>query len=258
MPKPRDRRRPAPEPEQPPNTALILGIVFGGFAGFVVLCGGCCFGTMYSRLGTVEQEVRADLVSNDVIKERIGEIETFELDSKVWKLVRSGGGSDAYVFYIAGDKGSGTIAAVVQHAGGAFYVEEGTLIMRPSGDSYALIAGQSPDVAADPATTTVEPAAAAGNAADERFAAKVQAALARNPVLADQLGEIESCTYDYAQSQNEPGENVFVFQVAGKKGRGRLRAESITVNAERERVVSGELTLDDGERVQLFPNKPLP
>src|SRR5688572_27545034 len=98
MPKPRDRRRPSPEPEQPTSIALILGLVFGGFTGFVMLCGGCCFGTMYSRLGTVEQQVRADLSNNEIIKERIGEIQTFEVDSKVWALLQSRGRVDNYVF----------------------------------------------------------------------------------------------------------------------------------------------------------------
>lgn len=257
MPKPRDRRRSAPEPEQPPNTALILGLVFSGFAGFVLLCGGCCFGTMYLRLGTVEQQVRADLANNDVIQEQIGEIQTFELDANVWFLITSRGGEDTYLFFITGDKGSGAVAALVQRAGGAYYVEAGTLVLTPSGESYELIEGKSAG-AANPRSTTAEPPPDVNNPADDRFAAKVQKALDGHPVLAEQIGKVQSFSYDYAQSQNEPRENVFVFQIAGSKGNAKLRAEAITVDTQTEQVVAGELTLDDGQRVQLFPDKPLP
>ena len=46
-----------------------------------------------------------------------------------------------------------------------------------------------------------------------------------------------------------PGMNTFVFDVAGDKGRGRLQADFITVDAGTERLGKGVLTLADGRRL---------
>ena len=72
----------SPQPRQPEksNTCLILGLVFGGFGGFVLLCGGCCFGTMFFAFGELEKQTRAALTENEVIRAHIGEIKTFEID----------------------------------------------------------------------------------------------------------------------------------------------------------------------------------
>ena len=46
---------------------------------------------------------------------------------------------------------------------------------------------------------------------------------------------------------------MFVFEISGPKGAGTLTAECITVDAEREDVVSGTLRLASGKEFNLFP-----
>jgi hypothetical protein len=260
---PQDVLSPYPRPpEKSGNTCLILGLIFGGFGGFVLLCGGCCIGTMFFAFGELERQTRESLTENKVIQEHIGQIKTFEIDWMESIQMSSEGKQDTFVFHATGDKGSGTIVAVVLDAGGDAYVESGTLTM-DNGEVYELVEGMESEDAAAAAEAAAEEAMEAAETpdpssqVDEKFAAKVQAALSSNAVLAERIGDIQSFTYDIVQSTDERGENIFVFHVTGSKGSGKLRAECITVDTKTERVASAELILDNGESVQLIPDKPL-
>lgn len=255
---PHDVFAPQPRPPEKSNTCLILGLIFGGFGTFVLLCGGCCFGTMFFAFGELERQTRASLTDNEVIREHIGEIKSFEIDWMASIQMSSAGEEDTFVFHVTGDKGKGTVVAIVLQAGDEFYVESGTLTME-NGDSFDLIEGtettENAEMAPDmPAETLAE---AEASEQDDKFAAKVQAALSGNAVMTERIGEIQSFTYDIVQSTDERGENVFVFHVTGSKASGKLRAECITDANETEQVTSAELILDNGESVQLFPDKPL-
>ena len=255
---PHDVLSPQPRPPEKSNTCLILGLVFGGFGGFVLLCGGCCFGTMFFAFGELERQTRAALTENEVVHEHIGEIKTFEIDWMASLQKSSQGVEDTFVFHATGDKGNGTVVAVILQAGNEFYVESGTLTM-DNGESFELIEDaettEESDAMADSPPDT--PAAAGATADDDKFAAKVQAALDGNAVLTERIGAIQSLTYDIVQSTDEPGDNVYVFHVKGATGSGKLRAECITETPETESVKSAELILETGESVQLFPDKPL-
>ena len=75
-----------------------------------------------------------------------------------------------------------------------------------------------------------------------------------NPVIEERLGAITSIETAWAASA-AAGEDEFVFDVSGPKGRGRLRVVTLTVDEDTEDVVSGTLVMDDGERYDLFPDE---
>ncbi|TDI43768.1 MAG: hypothetical protein E2P02_10745 [Acidobacteria bacterium] len=85
------------------------------------------------------------------------------------------------------------------------------------------------------------------------FEKQVAADIKDNPVIRTHLGTIDSIDIDWSKTGDETGENVFVFEISGPKGAGTLTAECITVDAEREDVVSGTLRLASGKEFNLFP-----
>ena len=91
----------------------------------------------------------------------------------------------------------------------------------------------------------------------DEFARQVQVEIEDNPVIVEHIGEISSFEHDLSMSIDEPGEDTFVFHVTGTKGSGTLRADCITIDADREDVPRAELILDSGESYQLFPDDPL-
>lgn len=248
---PRDVLSPQPEPPAKSNsTCLILGLVFGGFSGFVLICGGCCFGTMYFSFGVIEEQARPQITNNAVVVEHIGEVQSCEMDWMA-SLQRSQQQENTFVFDLTGTKGAGQVVAVLLPDGNnPMSLVSGQLTMS-TGEVYELVEGQDLEAVLAGADGDM---AAVG---DEEFARQVQAALASNAILAERIGEISSFTYDPEASGPEP-EDVYVFHLTGAKGSGRLRAECITVNASTESVTSAELTMENGEKVQLFPDKPLP
>jgi hypothetical protein len=255
---PHDVLSPQPRPPEKSNTCLILGLVFGGFGGFVVLCGGCCFGLMFFAFGELEKQTRETLAENKVVREHIGEIKTFDIDWMGSLQMSSAGRADTFVFHATGDKGNGTVVAVVLQAGDEFYIESGTLTM-DNGEAFELLEGTevTEDAEDAPEMPPESPGPVQSTSEDDKFAAKVQAALSGNSVFSERIGDVRSFTYDIVQSTDERGENVFVFHVTGSKGSGKLRAECITDDNDTERVTSAELILDNGDSVQLFPDKPL-
>ena len=99
---PRDVISPQPRPpESSGNTCLILGLVFGGFGGFVLLCGGCCVFGVWFSFGEIERQTRTDLAGNTVIQEHIGAIQTFEIDFMASVNKSAAGEEDTFVFDIA-------------------------------------------------------------------------------------------------------------------------------------------------------------
>jgi hypothetical protein len=89
------------------------------------------------------------------------------------------------------------------------------------------------------------------------FTEQVRTDIAEHPVIVEHIGEILEFVYDEDRSLEEEGEDVFVFRLRGDKGAGVLRAACLTVSDEEEDVVSGELIMHSGAKIQLFPEKPL-
>ena len=91
----------------------------------------------------------------------------------------------------------------------------------------------------------------------DEFDRQVQVEVEGHPVIVEHIGAIQEFSHDWDASMAEPGEDVWVFDIRGEKGSGRLRAECVTIDADTEDVPSGELILDSGQTVQLFPDNPL-
>jgi hypothetical protein len=85
------------------------------------------------------------------------------------------------------------------------------------------------------------------------FERQVAADIKDNPVILQHIGDISTIKIDWTATGDAPGEDVFVFHVRGSKGEGVLTAECVTVDADREDVVSGTLRLSSGDTVDLFP-----
>ncbi len=67
------------------------------------------------------------------------------------------------------------------------------------------------------------------------------------------IGDIREAVFDRDASWSAEGERYF-FDLKGSKGQGRLEAEFITVDADRERIGEGELVMADGTRYPLDSN----
>jgi hypothetical protein len=250
---PRDVISPQPEPPaKSSNTCLILGLVFGGFGGFVLLCGGCCVGFAYVSLGAIETQARPEIANNPVVVEHVGQIRSFKMDWTATFNEAQQQHENTFVFDVTGDKGSGRIVALLLPGGAnPMALQSGQLTMS-TGEVYELVEGADFEGSGMPDAT-----GQLSDAQQADFERKVQEALKGNAVLDDKLGELTNVKYDVDASESE-AEDVYVFDVTGSKGSGRLRAESTTLDADHESVSSAELTLENGEKVQLFLDKPLP
>lgn len=245
----------AREPEKSSSTCLVLGLVFGGVGSVVLLCGGCCVGAIFIFLNQVEQGARQDLAANPVVQEHIGEIQSFEM-RRVDSLNADG---DYFVFDVVGAKGSGTIEAECLDDGeGTYEVWSGELRMN-TGETYDLF----PDGdrwETEGFSELMDDMDTDGflDVDDAEFARQVQVAVQDNPIFQERIGEVTEFTYDLDLSIEEEGFDTYVFHVKGSNGSGMLRAECITVDADTEDVPSAELVMESGDRVQLYPDNPLP
>jgi hypothetical protein len=221
--RPRSRKR-----KQTGNTRLIIGLIVGVIGGGFLLCGGACVGVFNWALEDTTQTVREGLADNPVIREHIGEVQSFKMQK--WASIMHDN-EETYLFRIEGSLASGTITA------DCWPDDEGDdrayfgVLALDNGETFELI----PDL----------------------FTEQVRTDIAEHPVIVEHIGEILEFVHDDDRSLEEEGEDVYVFRVRGNKGGGILRAACLTISDEEEDVVSGELILDSGEKIQLFPEKPL-
>ena len=246
-----DPMMPAPsQPEKSGKTCLILGLIFGGLGAVLLLCGGCCVFGMFQFSGQLGEMAEAELANNPVILEHVGEIQSLEVD---WSATINAASErpNTFVFDLAGEKNSGTASLVMlDRGGGRLQVVSGELTLS-NGETYQLVEGVEIDAGG---VQMIDELPDDGGA---EFARQVQVAVSENAILAERIGEIQSFTYDLEASVDEPAEDVYVFRLSGANGNGTLRAECITVDEDSESVTSAELVMENGERVQLFPEKPL-
>jgi hypothetical protein len=86
----------------------------------------------------------------------------------------------------------------------------------------------------------------------EGFEQQVADDIKDNPAILQHVGVISSIDTDWTATGEEPGDEVFVFNLSGTKGDAVLTAECVTVDADHEDVVSGSLRLPSGDVVDLF------
>lgn len=258
--------RRSPEPEKSKNTCLILGIIGGGFVAFLLVCGGCCFLGFQASFEQIEQQIASNLDGNPVVDEHLGSIESAELELIATAERQQTEGSDAWVFRLNGSKASGTVFIDGLVPGDQFTPISEAQLELDNGEVYDLFPPESEilmpslDVPAeellDRFVEDVMEAQPNSEQIDE-FTRQVRVDIAEHPVILEHLGEITGIRQDTVRSNSEPGPNVYVFRVTGSKASGLLRADCVTVSPEEEDVVAGELILDSGQRVQLFPENPL-
>ncbi len=245
----------AREPEKSSSTCLILGLIFGGVGAFVLLCGGCCVGVVFFGLDQIGGEIEQDLADNPVIQEHIGDIQTFEMNK--WESIQHAD-EDVYVFRVSGPKGSGTVEAeCLDNDAGIYEVWSGELRM-DSGEVYDLFPDGDRWETEGFSSDDFDMGDDIFDFGSEDFARQVQTAVEKNPVFIEHIGDVTGFTYDLDMSMEEAGADTYVFHVTGTGGSATLRAECITVDSDTEKVESGELVMDSGERYQLYPDNPLP
>jgi len=221
----RPRRR---RPRKSNNAWLIVGIVGGVIGGGFLLCGGACLATVNFFLNDTTRSVQDGLTDNDVVREHIGEVHSFQMEK--WDSLFNAD-EDDYIFRVEGSLGSGTLtAACWTDDDGIDHPYAGELVM-DNGETFNLFL--------------------------DDFTEQVRADLAEHPVIVERIGEIEEFVYDEDRSVEEEGADVYVFQVRGNKGAGLLRAACIEMSADEQDVVAAELILDSSEQIQLFPDRPL-
>ena len=84
------------------------------------------------------------------------------------------------------------------------------------------------------------------------FSSQARAALNQNPVIRERIGEIREFHLNLSGTAEDSRVNVYVFDLAGPEGRGRVTATFETVDAENERLTSGVLKMSNGEEFELL------
>jgi len=83
------------------------------------------------------------------------------------------------------------------------------------------------------------------------FNDQVTEALNQNPVILEQIGEVEKLKMDF-QSTGAAGAEEFGYKIEGPLGKGKVIVELDTVDAETEEIISGKLTMEDGQTYDLM------
>lgn len=91
-----------------------------------------------------------------------------------------------------------------------------------------------------------------GKAGVDIIAEQVKVDIRDNPVILEHLGNLQTLELDLKATAAASGEDVYVFQATGTKGKGEIRATVVTVS-DTERVKEGTLRLESGATHDLFP-----
>lgn len=87
------------------------------------------------------------------------------------------------------------------------------------------------------------------------FNEEVKAQVVDNPVLKEQLGDLETMTVNFIKTGEANNEDVIVYDVKGSKATGTLSVEHTSNDAGDIVVVSATLTLSNGQTFELFPDE---
>jgi hypothetical protein len=183
-----------------------------------------------------------------LIRQHIGEITTFEIDSDA---TGAAPGMNTFVFDVAGNQGRGrleadfiTVSAETERLGkGVLTLANGRKLPfdgEPRGEDEPEDGVGVDDVFGG----------------DNIFTRQARVAVQRYPLVQQHIGTLESFELDLAGT-GEEGAEEFVFALVGDKGRGRILAEFITVDADTERLGKGVLTLADGREIAFEGEPPM-
>lgn len=208
-----------------------------------------------------EAQARAAMQVDPVVAAHLGAIRQVRLDEDASMAEP---GPDVLVFDVEGSRGKGRITArfitVSPHEEA---LGPGTLAMA-DGTEHA-IEGNADAVAHADARDghdghdghDHEGTFDAGSGGDI-FTRQAREAAQRYPLVRQHIGDIMRFDIDAAATGEAPGMDEFVFDMEGSKGRGRLLAEFITVDADTERLGKGVLTLADGREIPFEGEPPQP
>ena len=87
------------------------------------------------------------------------------------------------------------------------------------------------------------------------FQRETRTALEANAVIRENLGAIESIEFDLTKSSDFEDDNTFVMRVYGSLGEGEVTAALVQNEPDTQELVDGELRLDDGRVLPLFPEE---
>ncbi len=187
-----------------------------------------------------------------LVQEHIGRIDTFTMNE-----IGTGAavGMNTFVFDLVGSKGRGTLEAeFITVSADTERLGKGVLTLQ---DGRRLPFEGEPRGADEP-TDDEDATSLFGDMQDNIFTRQARAAAQRYPLVRQHIGTLSAFELDLTASAEAEGADEFVFAVAGDKGRGRLLAEFITVDADTERLGKGVLTLDDGRELAFEGEAPLP
>lgn len=187
-----------------------------------------------------------------LIQEHIGRIATFEIDAGA---TGAAPGMNAFVFDLAGDKGRGRLQAdFITVSAGRERLGAGVLTLQ---DGRRLPFDGEPRGEDEPEGDG-DFASLFGDMQDNIFTRQARTAVQRYPLVQQYIGTLETFELDLAATGEAEGANEFVFALAGDKGRGRILADFITVDADTERLGKGVLTLADGRELAFEGEAPFP
>jgi hypothetical protein len=184
-----------------------------------------------------------------LIRQHLGEITTFEIDTDA---TGAAPGMNTFVFDVVGDKGRGrleadfiTVSADTERLGkGVLTLANGRKLPfdgEPPGENESADGVDASDVLAG----------------DNIFTRQARVAVQRYPLVQQHIGTLQSFELDLAGTGEAEGAEEFVFTLVGDKGRGRILAEFITVDADTERLGKGVLTLADGREIAFEGEPPM-
>ncbi|WP_447938391.1 hypothetical protein [Pseudoxanthomonas mexicana] len=185
-----------------------------------------------------------------LVQEHIGRIDTFTMNEVA---TGAAAGMNTFVFDLVGSKGRGTLEAdFITVSADTERLGKGVLTLQ---DGRRLPFEGEPRGADEPEDDEAD-TSLFGDMQDNIFTRQARAAAQRYPLVQQHIGTLSSFELDLTASSEAEGADEFVFALAGDKGRGRLLAEFITVDADTERLGKGVLTLADGREFAFEGEQP--
>ncbi|MCH6482745.1 hypothetical protein MMG85_04050 [Pseudoxanthomonas sp. LH2527] len=186
-----------------------------------------------------------------LIRQHIGQITAFEIDSDA---TGAAPGMNTFVFDLTGDKGRGRLEAdFITVSADTERLGKGVLTLA---DGRRLpFDGEPPGE--DEADDGVDADDLFGDMHDNIFTRQAREAVQRYPLVQQHIGTLSTFEIDMMASGEAEGIDAFVFNLVGDKGRGRIVADFITVDADTERLGKGVLTLADGREIAFEGEAPM-